>query len=191
MIREGGKMQILIVLAIIAVAILLWGIFSYNRLVRLRVRAEESWHDIDTQLKRRWDLIPNLVETAKGYAAHEKRVFEQVTKARARALDAKGPREQAEAEEGLKNALFSLFAVAENYPELKANENFLELQKTLEEAEDAIQRSRRYYNAVVRDLNTNILTFPRSIIAAMFHFKEREFYMLPDEEEREAPRVRF
>jgi len=184
-------MQILIVLAIIAVAILLWGIFSYNRLVRLRVRAEESWHDIDTQLKRRWDLIPNLVETAKGYAAHEKRVFEQVTKARARALDAKGPREQAEAEEGLKNALFSLFAVAENYPELKANENFLELQKTLEEAEDAIQRSRRYYNAVVRDLNTNILTFPRSIIAAMFHFKEREFYMLPDEEEREAPRVRF
>ncbi|RLE35776.1 LemA family protein [Candidatus Acetothermia bacterium] len=180
-----------IALGALVVIILLWGVFSYNRLVRLRVRAEESWRDIDTQLKRRWDLIPNLVEAVKGYAAHEKGVFERVTEARARALDAKGPREQAEAEEGLKNALFSLFAVAENYPQLRANENFLELQRTLEEAEDAIQRSRRYYNAVVRELNTNILTFPRSIIAAIFHFKEREFYMLPDEEERQAPQVRF
>ena len=180
-----------IALIAVVVIILLWGVFSYNRLVRLRVRAEESWRDIDTQLKRRWDLIPNLVETVKGYAAHEKGVFERVTEARARALDAKGPREQAEAEEGLKNALFSLFAVAENYPQLRANENFLELQHTLEEAEDAIQRSRRYYNAVVRELNTNILTFPRSIIAAIFHFKEREFYILPDEGERQAPQVRF
>ena len=180
-----------IALGALVVIILLWGVFSYNRLVRLRVRAEESWRDIDTQLKRRWDLIPNLVEAVKGYAAHEKGVFERVTEARARALDAKGPREQAEAEEGLKNALFSLFAVAENYPQLRANENFLELQRTLAEAEDAIQRSRRYYNAVVRELNTNILTFPRSIIAAIFHFKEREFYMLPDEEERQAPQVRF
>jgi len=180
-----------IALIAVVVIILLWGVFSYNRFVRLRVRAEESWRDIDTQLKRRWDLIPNLVETVKGYAAHEKGVFERVTEARARALDAKGPREQAEAEEGLKNALFSLFAVAENYPQLRANENFLELQHTLEEAEDAIQRSRRYYNAVVRELNTNILTFPRSIIAAIFHFKEREFYILPDEGERQAPQVRF
>jgi len=180
-----------IALGALVVIVLLWGVFSYNRLVRLRVRAKESWRDIDTQLKRRWDLIPNLVETVKGYAAHEKGVFERVTEARARALDAKGPREQAEAEEGLKNALFSLFAVAENYPQLRANENFLELQHTLEEAEDAIQRSRRYYNAVVRELNTNILTFPRSIIAAIFHFKEREFYILPDEGERQAPQVRF
>jgi len=184
-------MQLFIALIVIVVIVLLWGIFSYNRLIRLRVRAEESWRDIDTQLKRRWDLIPNLVETVKGYAGHEKEVFEQVTKARARALDAKGPREQAQAEQGLKNALFSLFAVAENYPQLKANENFLELQHTLEEAEDAIQRSRRYYNAVVRELNTSILTFPRSIIAAMFKFNEREFYMLPDEEQRQAPQVRF
>lgn len=184
-------MGAVIALVVIVVAVLLWGVFSYNRLVRLRVRAEESWRDIDTQLKRRWDLIPNLVEAVKGYAGHEKGVFEQVTKARARALDASGPREEAEAEEGLKRALFSLFAVAENYPQLKANENFLELQHTLEEAEDAIQRSRRYYNAVVRDLNTSILTFPRSIIAAMFNFKEREFYMLPDEEERQVPQVRF
>ncbi len=183
-------MGAVIALIVALVIVLLWGVFSYNRLVRLRVRAEESWRDIDTQLKRRWDLIPNLVETVKGYATHEREVFERVTEARARALAAAGPAEQAQAEEGLKNALFSLFAVAENYPQLKANENFLKLQRTLEEAEDAIQRSRRYYNAVVRELNTNILTFPRSIIAAMFKFKEREFYMLP-EEERGLPQVRF
>jgi LemA protein len=184
-------MSIGFILILIAIAILGWGVLNYNRLVKLRVRAEESWRDIDTQLKRRWDLIPNLVETVKGYAEHEKGVFEQVTLARARAIDASSPKEQAMAEEGLRGALKSLFAVVENYPDLKANQNFLGLQQTMEEVEDSVQRSRTYYNAVVRDLNTRIRIFPQNIIANMFHFTEREFYMLPGEEQREAPRVRF
>jgi LemA protein len=176
---------------LVVVLILGWGMLTYNRLVRLRIRAEESWRDIDTQLKRRYDLIPNLVETVKGYASHEKHVFEQVTLARAKAMDASSPKEQAVAEEGLRGALKSLFAVVENYPTLKANENFIQLQQTLEQVEDTIQRSRVYYNAVVRDLNTSIRVFPRNIIANLFRFKEREFYMLPSEAEREAPKVRF
>ena len=176
---------------IIGAIVLLWGGLTYNRLVRLRVRSEEAWRDIDTQLKRRWDLIPNLVETVKGYASHESEVFEQVTLARSRAIDASSPREQAEAEEGLKGALKSLFAIVEAYPDLKANQNFLGLQQTLEQVEDAIQRSRRYYNAVVRDLNTMIQVFPRNVIANLFGFREREFYALPGEEQREAPSVRF
>ena len=142
-------------------------------------------------MKRRWDLIPNLVETVKGYASHESDVFEQVTAARSRAIDASGPRDQAQAEVGLRGALKSLFAVVEAYPDLKANQSFLELQQTLEQVEDAVQRSRRYYNAVVRDLNTMIQVFPRNLIANLFGFREREFYALPGEEEREAPRVGF
>lgn len=179
------------IVLLVVVFILGWGVLSYNRLIRLKVRSEESWRDIDTQLKRRYDLIPNLVETVKGYASHEKGVFEQVTLARAKAIDASSPKEQAIAEEGLRGALKSLFAVVENYPELKANENFLGLQQTLEQVEDAVQRSRVYYNAVVRDLNTRINIFPQNIIANLFGFKQREFYMLPDEEQREAPAVRF
>mgnify|MGYP001056635396 CR=1 FL=1 len=179
------------IVLLVVVFILGWGVLSYNRLIRLKVRAEESWRDIDTQLKRRYDLIPNLVETVKGYASHEKGVFEQVTLARAKAIDASSPKEQAIAEEGLRGALKSLFAVVENYPELKANENFLGLQQTLEQVEDAVQRSRVYYNAVVRDLNTRINIFPQNIIANLFSFKQREFYMLPGEEQREAPAVRF
>lgn len=179
-------------IVILVVAFVLgWAVLAYNRLVRLKVRAEESWHDIDTQLKRRWDLIPNLVETVKGYAKHESGVFERVTLARAKAIDASSPQQQAIAEEGLKGALKSLFAVVENYPELKANENFIKLQQTMEEIEDSVQRARMYYNAVVRDLNTAIAVFPQSMIANMFHFKEREFYTLPGTEQREAPRVRF
>lgn len=179
------------VVLLVVVFILGWGVLSYNRLIRLKVRSEESWRDIDTQLKRRYDLIPNLVETVKGYASHEKGVFEQVTLARAKAIDASSPKEQAIAEEGLKGALKSLFAVVENYPQLKANENFLGLQQTLEQVEDAVQRSRVYYNAVVRDLNTRINIFPQNIIATLFGFKQREFYMLPGEEQRKAPAVRF
>jgi len=179
------------IVLLVVVLILGWGVLSYNRLIRLKVRSEESWRDIDTQLKRRYDLIPNLVETVKGYASHEKGVFEQVTLARAKAIDASSPKEQAIAEEGLRGALKSLFAVVENYPQLKANENFLGLQQTLEQVEDAVQRSRVYYNAVVRDLNTRISIFPQNIIANLFGFKEREFYMLPGEEQREAPAVRF
>jgi len=184
-------MDIGYILVLVVLVILGWGVLSYNRLVRLQVRSEESWRDIDTQLKRRYDLIPNLVETVRGYASHEKGVFEQVTLARAKAIDASSPKEQAVAEEGLKGALKSLFAVVENYPQLKANENFMQLQTTLEQIEDAIQRSRVYYNAVVRDLNTRIRIFPQSIIANLFHFKEREFYTLTGEEERKAPRVSF
>jgi LemA protein len=178
--------------AIFAVLIVLgWGVFTYNRLIRLKIRAEESWRDIDTQLKRRYDLIPNLVETVKGYASHEKEVFEQVTLARAKAIDASSPGAQAVAEEGLKGALKSLFAVVENYPELKANENFMQLQQTLADVEDAVQRARVYYNAVVRDLNTSIQVFPRRIIANLFGFKEREFYMLPGREQHIVPHVRL
>ncbi len=179
------------IVILVVVFILGWGVLAYNRLVRLRVRSDESWHDIDTQLKRRWDLIPNLVETVKGYAKHESGVFEQVTLARAKAIDASSPQQQAVAEEGLKGALKSLFAVVENYPELKANENFIKLQQTMEEIEDSVQKARMYYNAVVRDLNTSIAIFPQSMIAGMFHFKEREFYTLPGTEQREAPKVHF
>jgi len=180
-------------LIVIAVVLIIggWAILSYNRLVRLVVRAEESWRDIDTQLKRRFDLIPNLVETVRGYASHERGVFEQVAQARSVAMGATSPKDQAVAEEGLKGALKSLFAVVENYPQLKANENFMKLQQSLEETEDMIQRARIYYNAVVRDLNTRIRIFPQSLIASLFHFKEREFYMLPGEAERQAPQVKF
>ena len=176
---------------VVVIIFLGWGILMYNRLVRLRIRAEEAWRDIDTQLKRRYDLIPNLVETVKGYAKHEKSVFEDVTKARAAAMGASSPKEKAQAEAGLKEALKSLFAVVENYPQLKANENFQKLQQTLEETEDQIQRARMYYNAVVRDLNSNIGIFPQSVVASMFHFAPREFYTLTGEEERKAPKVSF
>ena len=181
---------VIIVLAILAV-ILLWVVGMYNRLVRLRVRTEEAWRDIDTQLKRRWDLIPNLVETVKGYAAHEKGVFERVTEARARGQKASTPNEQAAAEADLRSAMLNLFAVAEAYPQLKANENFLQLQGSLEQVEDTIQKSRRYYNAIVREFNTAIQVFPASLIAGMFGFRAREFFMLEDEQQREAPKVSF
>ena len=184
-------MNPVLIVVVVAGAVLLWAVSGYNRLVRLRVRAEESWRDIDTQLKRRWDLIPNLVETVKGYASHESAVFENVTRARALAIDASGPLQQAQAEEGLRGALKSLFAVVEAYPDLKANQNFLQMQATLEQVEDAVQKSRRYYNAVVRDLNTAIQVFPNSIIANLFRFAEREFYALEDDAQREAPQVRF
>ncbi|MCX6095122.1 MAG: LemA family protein, partial [Candidatus Bipolaricaulota bacterium] len=166
-------MTIGLIVIFVVLIVLGWAVLSYNRLVRLVVRAEESWRDIDTQLKRRFDLIPNLVETVRGYASHERGVFEQVTLARAKAIDASSPKDQAVAEEGLKGALKSLFAVVENYPQLKANENFMKLQQSLEETEDMIQRSRVYYNAVVRDLNTRIRVFPQSLIANLFNFKER------------------
>jgi len=182
-------MDPLAVVIVVAGFVILWVGLAYNRMVRLRVRSQAAWRDIDTQLKRRWDLIPNIVEAVKGYASHESEVLEDVTLARARAIDAAGPQEQATAEEGLKGAMKSLFAVVESYPELKANENFLQLQETLEQVEDAIQRSRRYYNAVVRDFNTTIETFPRNILATIFRFEPREFYALESEVQREAPRI--
>ncbi|MCX6100409.1 MAG: LemA family protein [Candidatus Bipolaricaulota bacterium] len=182
--------SVIIILAVLAV-VLLWAMAAYNRFVRLRVRAEESWRDIDTQLKRRWDLIPNLVEIVKGYATHEREVFERVTEARAHAQAATTPKEQEAAEAQLRGAMVNLFAVAEAYPQLKANENFLQLQSSLGEVEDAIQKSRRYYNAIVRDFNTAIQVFPGSLVAGIFGFKPREFFALEDEAQREAPKVKF
>jgi LemA protein len=164
---------------------------AYNRFVRLRVRAEESWRDVDTQLKRRWDLIPNLVEIVKGYATHEREVFERVTQARAQGQAATTPKEQQAADAQLRGAMMNLFAVAEAYPQLKANENFLQLQGSLGEVEDSIQKSRRYYNAIVRDFNTAIQVFPGNLIAGLFGFKPREFFALEDEAQREAPKVKF
>jgi LemA protein len=182
--------SVIIILAVLAV-VLLWAMAVYNRFVRLRVRAEESWRDIDTQLKRRWDLIPNLVEIVKGYAAHESGVFERVTEARAHAQAATTPKEQEAAEAQLRGAMVNLFAVAEAYPQLKANENFLQLQSSLGEVEDSIQKSRRYYNAIVRDFNTAIQVFPGTLVAGIFGFKPREFFALEDEAQREAPKVKF
>jgi LemA protein len=165
-------------LAVLAVVILL-GIFliaMYNSLVQLRVRSESAWADIDVQLKRRHDLIPNLVETVKGYATHEKDTFENIAKFRSMAMQASGPVDKAAAENQLSGALKSLFAVAENYPQLQASQQFSQLQSSLNEIEDAIQNARRYYNAVVRDLNTKIQTFPTNILAGMFGFQQKQFF---------------
>ena len=177
----------LLILAVVAVGV----IALYNSLVRLRVRAENAWADIDVQLKRRHDLVGNLVETVKGYAAHERDTLEAVIQARNQAMSAQGPAAQAEAEGMLTNALRQLFALAEDYPDLRAVESFTRLQETLEEIEDAIQNARRYYNAVVRDYNTKIATFPANLLAGPFGFTRREFFALTDESEREVPTVSF
>ena len=175
---------ILILLAVLAVLI----IYLFNRLVSLRNRSEEAWADIEVQLKRRYDLIPNLVSTVKGYASHEKETFENVTKARANAISAEGPTEEhANAENMLTGALKSLFAVAEAYPDIKANNNFLELQRELSDTENKIQAARRFYNANVRDLNTSIESFPGNIVALVFSFKQREFFDLEDSDEARNP----
>ena len=165
--------------------------FMYNSLVGLRVRADSAWSDIDIQLKRRHDLIPNLVETVKGYAGHEKSTFENVTKYRSMAMQATGPADRAQAEGQLSMALKSLFAVAENYPQLRDSENVTSLQKSLAEIEDNLQNARRYYNAVVRDLNTAIQSFPSNLVAGMFGFQPRAFFELGSAAEREAPAVKF
>ncbi len=176
----------------IAALVVLWLIFTYNRLVTYRMRARESLSDIDVQSKRRYDLIPNLVETVKGYAAHEKGVLENVTNARAALTQTKGtPLEKAKAEDQLSNTLKSLFAVAENYPQLKANENFLELQRELTDTEDKMQAARRFYNATVSDLNTAIQVFPANLIAGMLGFHEEKFFEVISEAERNAVQVKF
>lgn len=156
----------------------------YNGLIRLRNKCEEGWADIDTQLKRRYDLIPNLIETVKGYASHEAGTLEKVTQARTAAMNAKNIQEKEQAENMLTGALKSIFALAEQYPDLKANQNFLDLQKTLAEVEEHIQLSRRYYNATVRDFNTKIQVFPNTIIARPFGFSEKEFFQASDEEKK-------
>lgn len=163
-----------IILAVI-VLVILWLIVAFNSLVRLRTQTQEAYSDIDVQLKRRYDLIPNLMETVKGYAAHEKTVFENVTAARSQAMQATGSA-KAGAENQLSGALKSLFAVAENYPDLKANQNFLNLQDQLTDTEDKIQAARRFYNGMVRDLNTKIQTFPTNMFASMFGFSKMDFF---------------
>jgi len=157
-------------------------VFMYNGLVRLNTRTDEAWSDITVQLKRRYDLIPNLVNTVKGYATHEKTVFDDVTKARSNALGAQGVAETAKAENQFQATLKSLFAVAEAYPDLKANENFKELQDELVDTEDKIQASRRFYNGSVRDLNIKIKTVPTNIFANMLGFKSREFFEVEEAE---------
>jgi LemA protein len=179
-----------IIIALI-VLVILWIIGAFNRLVTLRNRTDESWSDIDVQLKRRYDLIPNLVETVKGYATHERQAFENVTKARAAALSAQGPQAKGEADNLLSGTLKSLFAIAEAYPDLKANQNFLQLQDELADTENKIQAARRFYNANVRDFNTAQQTFPTNLLASSFGFKPREFFALETEAEKQPVAVKF
>lgn len=170
--------------------IVLWIVFAYNSLIVLKNRVKEAWSDIDVQLKRRYDLIPNLVETVKGYASHEQQTFEKVIQARNAAMNAKGIKEKGEAENALAGTLKTIFALAENYPELKASVNFLELQKELSDTENKIQAARRFYNGNVIELNNKIETVPTNIIANMFGFKLAEFFEI-GEEEKAAPKVDF
>ena len=182
---------ILLVLIGLVVVVLLWVAGAYNGLVRLRNQLENAWAQIDVQLKRRYDLIPNLVETVKGYAGHEKGTLEAVINARNRAMTATGPGDKAQAENMLSGALKSLFALSEAYPQLRAIESFTSLQASLAQIEDTVQNARRYYNAVVRDLNTKIQQFPTNIFANMLGFKPREFFEVSAPAEREAPKVSF
>jgi LemA protein len=181
---------LLVFVAILVVAgLIVAGI--YNGLVQLKVRADNAWSDIDVQLKRRHDLIPNLVETVKGYAAHEKETFENVARYRSAAMAATSAEDRAQAEGQLTQALRGLLAVAEAYPELKANTQFQALQQSLSDLEETLQNARRYYNAVVRDLNTKIQSFPSNLIAGMFNFQPRPFFEISDPTERAVPSVKF
>lgn len=179
-----------IILAII-ILVVLWVIAMYNGLIRLRNQADEAWSDIDVQLKRRHDLIPNLVNTVKGYAAHESGVFEKVTQARAAAMNATTPQDKLAAENMLMGTLKSLFAVAEAYPDLKANQNFLQLQDQIADTENKIQASRRFYNGTVRDFNTKLQTFPTNMIGNSLGFKARQFFEIEAQAERAVPEVKF
>jgi LemA protein len=181
-----------IVLIVLVIAVVLWLVVSYNRLISLRNVVEESWRQVDVELHRRYDLIPNLVETVKGYAAHERGTFEAVTQARATAVaPGSTPAEQAQQENVLTGALRQLFAVAESYPDLKANQNFLELQRSLSDTEDRIAASRRFYNSNVRAFNTKIQSVPTNIVANTFNFKVADYFEVDDPNVRSAPRVQF
>ncbi len=187
----GGTIALIVVVALVVV-LLLWAVGQYNALVRLRNLVQEAWRQIDTELQRRHDLIPNLVETVKGYAAHERAVFDEVTTARAAAAaPGAGPATQAQQENALTQALGRLFAVAENYPVLRASENFQQLQAELSNTEDRIAAGRRFYNANVRELNTKGETFPTNVIAGMFGFARAEYFEVEDPQVRQAPQVSF
>ena len=181
----------MIILLVVIAAVVLMIVVGYNGLVSLRVQCDNAWADIDVQLKRRYDLIPNLVETVKGYAAHEKGTFEAVIAARNSAMTAQGPAAKAEAEGALSGMLRQVFALAEAYPQLRAVESFTSLQTILNQIEDTLQNARRYYNAVVRDFNTKIAQFPTNIIASIGNFKPREFFEISAPAEREVPKVSF
>ncbi|HBK34661.1 MAG: LemA family protein [Candidatus Uhrbacteria bacterium GW2011_GWE2_40_58] len=183
-------MEILLVCIVILFAISGWLILTYNSLIRSRNRAEEGWSDIEVQLKRRYDLIPNLVQTVKAYATHEEGVFTKVTQARSQAMQAKSMEDHTQAENTLTQTLKSLFAVAENYPSLQAVGNYLHLQQELTDAEDKIQAARRFYNSIVRDFNIKLQVFPTNLIANTFGFQKRDFFDAPDEAQ-ETPHVNF
>ena len=175
----------------IIILLALWIAGTYNGLVKLKNRAKEAWADIDVQLKRRYDLIPNLVEIVKGYAAHEKEVFERVTEARSNAMKAETMKEKTQAENILSDTLKTLFAVSEAYPDLKASTNFLELQRELTDTEDKVQAARRFYNGNIRDLNIKIESFPANLVASSLGFQKIELFELEEAVEREAPSVKF
>ncbi len=187
----GGITGIVVLILIFGLLTLLYGVSVYNRLVKLKTLVEEGWSGISVQLKKRHDLIPNLVETVKGYATHERETFDSVVQARTRAMQAGDVKAMEEAEGVLSSALGRLFAVAESYPELKSNENFMQLQGQLAEIESDIEKSRRYYNGTVRNKNIVIDTFPSNIVAKMFNFSKSEFFELDTEAEREVPKVQF
>ena len=189
-----GPMVFVVAIAAVGLVLLVaifWGIGVYNRLQRLRIRSQGAWSDIDVQLKRRHDLIPNLVETVKGYASHEKETLEAVMAARSGAMSARGPAESGAAEGMLTATLGRLFAVAEAYPDLKANQNFLQLQQELGQTENAIGFSRQSYNRAVGDYNEQIAVFPASIVAGLFNFEPGAFFEVADSAQREAPKVKF
>ena len=175
----------------VVVLVVLWFVGTYNGLIRLKNQTDEAWSDIDVQLKRRYDLIPNLVNTVKGYATHESGVFEKVTQARSAAMGATNPQAKAQAENALAGTLKSLFAVAEAYPDLKANESFLKLQDELSDTENKVQASRRFYNGNVRDFNTKLQVFPTNLVGGMLGFKAREFFEIGSDAERQVPNVQF
>ncbi|HUT59217.1 MAG TPA: LemA family protein [Phycisphaerae bacterium] len=189
MAQDGGMIGLWIILGAVAF-VLIWAAATYNVLVRLKQHCRESWSDVDAELKRRYDLIPNLVETVKGYAAHEKEVLQRVIEARSRAVASAGsPASQAADENAFVQALRGLFALVEGYPDLKASRNFLQLQSELSNTEDRIQAARRFYNANVRDLNTRVQVFPSNLIAGMFKFAAEEFFEIEDAGVRAAPQV--
>ncbi|MEA2089080.1 MAG: LemA family protein [Patescibacteria group bacterium] len=179
-----------IVLSVIAIVII-WLVVVYNGLIKNKNRTEEAWSDIDVQLKRRYNLIPNLIETVKGYATHERELFEKVTKARTAAMGAGTTKEKGQAENMLSGTLKSLFAVSENYPDLKANQNFAKLQDELSDTENKIQAARRFYNGNVRDFNIKLQVFPTNMIAKQLGFNQKDFFEIENKEERKTPKVKF
>lgn len=184
-------MEISLIFVAVAVLVILFFVFTYNKFVRLIVRTKEAWSDIEVQMKRRYDLIPNLIETVKGYASHEQGTLEKVVSARNMAMNAKTATEHGEAENMLTGALKSIFALSENYPDLKANQNFLELQRELSDTENKIQSARRFYNTNVRDLNISVDIFPANILAKIFGFSKMDFFDLEEEEAKNPVSVKF